>query len=75
MAPLSQLGQPEVLSGMHEKWDVFIAFKWKEVCNNGRWLEAIKPVHLKHLSSEQAIYKLPEGKGIHPCMTEERSVV
>lgn len=75
MAPFSQLGQPEVLSGMHEKRDVFIAFKWKEVCNNGRWLEAIKPVHLKHLSSEQAIYKLPEGKGIHPCMTEERSVV
>lgn len=75
MAPLSQLGQPEVLSGMQEKRDVFIAFKWKEGGNNGRWLEAIKPVHLKHLSSEPAIYMFPEGKGIHPCMTEACSVI
>lgn len=75
MAPFSRLGQPGVLSGMHEKRDVFTAFKWKEVGNNGRWLGAIKPVHLKHLSSEQAIYMLPEGKGIHPCMTEECSVI
>lgn len=75
MAPFSEFCQRGVLSEMYEKRDVFIAFRWKEVCNNGKCLETMKPVHLKHLASEQAIYTLPEGKGIHPCTPQECSII